>query len=76
MVGLFYAGAVVFWGVAASLVGAGPLVYAAMVVPAALLAWQVATLDAREADNALARFKSNHWVGLALTVTLLLEMFA
>ena len=76
MVALFYIAALIFWGVAVSLVGAGPLVYAAMVVPAALLAWQVATLDAREPDNALVRFKSNHWVGLALTVTLLLEMFA
>jgi 4-hydroxybenzoate polyprenyltransferase len=76
LVGLFYAAAIVFWGTAATLVAAGPLVFAAMVVPAALLAWQVATLDGRKPDNALVRFKANHWVGLALTVTLLLEVFA
>jgi 4-hydroxybenzoate polyprenyltransferase len=76
IVGLFYAGAVVLWCVAGSLVGVGPLFYAAMAVPAAILAWQVASLDARAPGNALVRFKANHWVGVAFTVTLLLEMFA
>lgn len=76
MVGLFYAAAVAFWCTAAYLVSAGSLVYAAMAVPVALLAWQVATLDAREPGNALVRFKANHWVGLAFTLTLLLEVFA
>ena len=38
-----------------------------------LLAWQVATLDGRSPDNALVRFKANHWVGVALTLALLLD---
>ena len=45
----------------------------AMVAVIALLAWQVATLDAREPGNALLRFKANHWVGVALTLALLIE---
>ena len=31
------------------------------------------TLDGKASGNALLRFRSNHWVGLALTATLLLE---
>ena len=37
------------------------------------LGWQVATLDSREPGNVLTRFKSNHWVGVALTAALLAE---
>jgi 4-hydroxybenzoate polyprenyltransferase len=73
MVALFYAGAVVLWAVAAFLVGAGLPFVLGMAAVIALLTWQVITLDARVADNALARFKANHWVGVALTATLLLE---
>ena len=72
LVGLFYVGAVVLWGVAAALGGAGPLAIAALVVPAALLAWQLVTLQPDSPDNALVRFKANHWVGLAVTTAILL----
>jgi len=71
LVGLFYAGATACWLAAALLVGGGALVIVAVSAPAALLAWQVATLDGKAQGNALVRFKANHWVGLALTLALL-----
>lgn len=72
LVALFYAGAVLLWAAAAFLAGAGVIFVLGMAAVIAGLAWQVITLDG-EADNALIRFKANHWVGLALTLSLLLD---
>jgi 4-hydroxybenzoate polyprenyltransferase len=73
MVGLFYAAAVLCWAVAAGMVG-GQWAFAGVFVGAiALLSWQVRTLDAREPDNALVRFKANHWVGVIVTLAFLIE---
>jgi 4-hydroxybenzoate polyprenyltransferase len=73
MVALFYAATIVLWVAAAILAGAG-LVFAIILLGAvALLAWQVATLDADEPGNALVRFRSNHWVGLLVTAALVAE---
>jgi 4-hydroxybenzoate polyprenyltransferase len=74
-VALFYAGAIMCWGLAAWVVGARPLFLALLCLPAAILAWQVVTLDAREEGNALARFKANQWVGLTLTLALLASFY-
>jgi len=60
--------------VAGTMAGGGHIFVPLLVVPALLLAWQVVTLDRLKPDNALVRFKSNHWVGLALTLALLLEV--
>ncbi len=74
LVGLFYAATVVLWGAAALLVGAGRLFLVGMPVVAAMLGWQVLTLRCRaNPASALVRFRANHWVGLALTLALLLE---
>ncbi|MHB1111100.1 MAG: 4-hydroxybenzoate octaprenyltransferase [Devosia sp.] len=73
MVALFYAGAVVFWAAAAFLVGAGIAFVFVMAAVVAGLAWQVITLDGKAPGNPLVRFKANHWVGLALTLALLVE---
>jgi 4-hydroxybenzoate polyprenyltransferase len=35
----------------------------------------VVTLDPASPDNALVRFKANHWVGLALTLAFLIESY-
>jgi 4-hydroxybenzoate polyprenyltransferase len=75
IVALFYAGAVVCWLVAGLLAGGGHVFVPLMVVPALLLAWQVITLERGNPDNALARFKANHWVGVALAGALLLEFY-
>ena len=71
MVALFYAGAVALWSGAALMAGAGPAYFAGLAVVVALLAWQVVTLDANKEGNALLRFKSNHWAGAALTLSIL-----
>jgi 4-hydroxybenzoate polyprenyltransferase len=76
IVGLFYAGTVVLWGAAAYLVGAGAILTAGLVIVAAILAWQVVTLDGKAPGNPLVRFRANHWVGLALTLALLIESLA
>jgi len=73
MVALFYAGAVALWAAAAFLAGAGALFVLVLAAAIAGLAWQVITLDGNAAGNALVRFKSNHWVGLAFTLALLAE---
>lgn len=73
MVALFYAAAVVVWIAAALLVGAGIVFGVVILAAIAILAWQVLTLDGRDPDNALVRFKANHWVGVAFTLALLLE---
>lgn len=73
MVTLFYSAAVAFWLVAAKLTGSGWVFGFALLVPVALLSWQIITLDGREPGNALTRFKSNHWVGVALTAAFLIE---
>jgi 4-hydroxybenzoate polyprenyltransferase len=72
-VALFYAGAYVLWLLAAFSAGAGWLFLVGSLVPAALLAWQVWTLDANEPLNPYIRFHSNRWVGFALTLALLVE---
>lgn len=73
IVGLFYAGAWLLWVAAAVVAGAGWAFLMAALAPAAILAWQLATLRPTDPENALARFKSNHWAGLALTLALLIQ---
>jgi 4-hydroxybenzoate polyprenyltransferase len=73
-VAAFYIGALACWLAAGWIAGAGAMLLL-MAVPAALLAWQVATLDRLQPGNALARFKANHWVGLGLTGVLLAAVY-
>jgi 4-hydroxybenzoate polyprenyltransferase len=75
LVALFYAGAMACWMVAGLMVGGGHIFVPLLVVPALILAWQVVTLDRASPDNALVRFKANHWVGVALTLALLLDFY-
>ncbi len=55
------------------LAGAGWLFAAFALAAAALMGWQLWTLDADEPDNALVRFRSNHYVGLVLTLAFLAD---
>src|SRR5688572_16518997 len=73
LVALFYAAAIIVWAVAGAIIGARLVFGIGLLVVAALLAWQVLTLDSREPGNVLVRFRSNHWVGVALTLALLAE---
>ena len=71
----FYTAATACWIIAGSLAGAGWIFIGALAVPAAILVWQVATLDRSSPANALVRFKANHWVGLALTIAFLADAY-
>lgn len=73
IVGVFYATAYLLWSAAAMLAGAGWLFAAFALGAAALMGWQLWTLDADEPDNALIRFRSNHYVGLVLTLAFLAD---
>lgn len=73
IVALFYAGAMACWLAAALLAGAGLVFVLLLLAPAAILAWQVLTLRPKDAKDARAKFYSNHWVGIALSLALLGE---
>jgi 4-hydroxybenzoate polyprenyltransferase len=70
----FYAGAVLLWGAAGLMAGGRILFVLALAAAALQLAWQVATLDVRDAGNCLKRFKSNQWVGWLLLLGLAGDM--
>jgi 4-hydroxybenzoate polyprenyltransferase len=72
-VAVFYAVAYLLWNIGAIIAGSGLIFAVLSLVPAALLAWQLWTLDRESPGNALVRFKSNHYVGMALTLALLAE---
>jgi 4-hydroxybenzoate polyprenyltransferase len=70
----FYAGAILLWGLAGVLAHAQAGFFLALVLAAAQLAWQVATLDTSDAVNCLTRFKSNRLVGWALFLGIVADM--
>lgn len=59
----FYAAAIGLWALAFWLYRADPLALLALLPVAGHLAWQVASLDAEDPMNPLARFRSNRWAG-------------
>lgn len=73
IVAVLYAGAYLLWLAAALLVGGGIVFAVLSLVVAALMVWQVWTVDASKAENPKARFYSNHYVGIALVLALLAE---
>jgi len=56
------------------LAGAGAVFVAGLGVAGAQLAWQVMTLDIDNADNCLARFRSNREFGLLIFVAIVFDM--
>jgi len=69
----FYAATILCWLAAGLLAGAGLVFVLLLALPACLLAWQVLALRPNNALDAKAKFYSNHWVGLVLTLALLGE---
>lgn len=67
----FYVLALALWLVAGLLAGGSWVFAMLLAIPAALLVWQVVTLDRTDPARCLMHFKSNHWAGLLLTLTLL-----
>jgi 4-hydroxybenzoate polyprenyltransferase len=72
-VALFYAATVAFWIAAAMMVGASWPFLVGMLAVVGILGWQIKTLHPNEPLNAMIRFRSNHWVGVAFTLVLLLD---
>ena len=60
----FYAGALALWALAFWLLRPDWIALLALFPAAAHLGWQVLTLEDNDADNALARFRSNRTLGL------------
>ena len=60
---LFYALALMLWGLAFWLYRADGLALLALIPAAAHLGWQVVTLDPADGANPLARFRANRWTG-------------
>jgi 4-hydroxybenzoate polyprenyltransferase len=69
----FYAASIALWLAAGLTAGAGWVFGLGLVPVAGMLAWQVATVDAKVPENPTLRFRSNHWVGLVLTLVMLAE---
>lgn len=67
-VGLFYGLAVVLWALAFWLLRADWIALLTLLPAALHLLWQVATLDPADADNPLARFRSNRTTGALVAV--------
>jgi 4-hydroxybenzoate polyprenyltransferase len=67
-----YGGFLVLLLAAFASAGERALGYWFLLVPAALLAWQIAALDVNNQARCLALFKSNRWVGLAVGLAVLL----
>jgi 4-hydroxybenzoate polyprenyltransferase len=63
-VGAFYGGAVLLWGLAFWLLRPDWIALLALLPAAAHLGWQALTLEDSDAENALARFRSNRFLGL------------
>ncbi|WP_193336776.1 4-hydroxybenzoate octaprenyltransferase [Devosia beringensis] len=73
VVAVLYLAAYMLWAAAVVLVGGG-LIFAVLSLAAiALLGWQVWTVDPAQPDNPRARFYSNHYVGVALSLALLAD---
>ena len=70
----FYGGALLLWGLAGALAGAGLVFFLALALVSAQFVWQVATLDLADAKNCLVRFKSNRVIGWLLFLGLAGDM--
>jgi len=67
-VATFYAGAVALWVLAFWLLRPDWIALLALAPAALHLGWQVLTLEDKDADNALARFRSNRTAGLLVAL--------
>lgn len=67
-----YAAAIVLLALAGALAGLSPWFYPALALPAAVLAWQVWTLDTNDPAGCLLRFRRNREAGLLAGLAILL----
>lgn len=72
-VAVFYGLAALLWAVAAASIGAGWVFFVLFLIPAGMLGWQVATIERTNGARSLMLFKSNHWLGMALTAAFVIQ---
>ncbi len=73
IVALFYFAALFLWALAGYFAGAKTWLFLLLFIPLILLLWQVKTLKPNDSKGALKRFKVNHYVGLTLSLALIVE---
>ncbi|MFN0218863.1 MAG: 4-hydroxybenzoate octaprenyltransferase [Hyphomicrobium sp.] len=73
-VGALYGLAVVAWMIAGALANAHLTYFLAVTLVFLQMSWQVSTLDTRDANNCLRRFRSNRDVGIAVFLGLVADM--
>jgi 4-hydroxybenzoate polyprenyltransferase len=73
-VGGLYAGAILLWLAAGFLAGTHLIYFTAIVLASLQMAWQVMTLDVRNPQNCLRRFRSNRDVGMVIFLGLVADM--
>ena len=73
-VAAFYVAATILWALAGMEAGAHWPFFIGATLAGAQFAWQVTTLDTHDAENCLARFRSNRSVGLLLFAGLLADL--
>lgn len=73
-VGGFYAGAILLWTLAGYWAGAHLVFYFGIALISLQMAWQVSTLDIKDAANCLRRFRSNRDVGLGVFLAVTADM--
>ena len=66
-----YGGVIALLALAGALGGTGPWFYPALLLPGALLAWQVRTIDIDDPAGCLRRFHMNREVGLLVALAIL-----
>jgi len=74
IISLFYLAAISLYSIAGFVAGASSIFFFALILPAIILFWQIKTLKPNDNNNALKRFKANHYVGLTLSLALILEI--
>jgi 4-hydroxybenzoate polyprenyltransferase len=73
-VGAVYGLAGILWLTAGALAGAHLVFFLSVTLVFLQMSWQVATLDIRDPDNCLWRFRSNRDVGIAVFLGLIADM--
>lgn len=73
VVAVLYTAAYLLWMVAVLMVGGGIVFATLSLVAVGIFVWQVWTVDPAQPENPRARFYSNHYVGVVLSLALLAD---
>jgi len=71
----FYAAMVILFAAAGDMAGMGLGFYLGLALVAGHSVWQIKSLKMDNSENCLALFKSNHWLGLILFISIILQSY-